>query len=53
MLLRSAYFHVVDGLVPDVLHYVLEGVLQHGIKLLLRHLILQEKYYIGATQSSY
>jgi hypothetical protein len=44
-LLISAYFHVVDGLVPDVLHGVLEGVLQYGVKLLLRHLILHEKSF--------
>lgn len=41
----SAYFHVVDGLVPDVLHGVLEGVLQYGVKLLLHHLILHEKSF--------
>lgn len=39
----SAYFHVVDGLVPDVMHDMLEGVLQYEIKLLLRHMILEEK----------
>ena len=33
----------MDGLVPDVMHDVLEGVLQYEVKLLLRHLILEEK----------
>ena len=33
------YFHVVDGLPPDVMHDVLEGVLQLELKQLLLHCI--------------
>ena len=33
------YFHVVDGLPPDAMHDVLEGVLQMEMKQLLRHCI--------------
>lgn len=37
------YFSVASGaLVPDVMHDVLEGVLQYEVKLLLRHLIYDE-----------
>ena len=36
---ESRYFHVTDGLVPDVMHDVLEGVLPFGTKELLKHLI--------------
>lgn len=34
----SAYFHVTDGLVPDVMHDCLEGCLPYEIKELLKHL---------------
>ena len=40
--IRSAYFHVVDGLAPDVLHDVLEGLLQYEVELLLRFLIYED-----------
>lgn len=36
---ESRYFHVTDGLVPDVMHDVLEGVVPFGTKELLKHLI--------------
>ena len=39
------YFHVVDGLVPDIMHDLLEGSLQLCTKLLLQYLILQEKKF--------
>ncbi len=32
------YFHVTEGLVPDVMHDVLEGCLPYETKELLRHL---------------
>ena len=35
----SKYFHVTEGLVPDVMHDVLEGALPLEVKELLRHLI--------------
>ena len=40
---RHCIFSVASGaLVPDVMHDVLEGVLQYEVKLLLRHLIYDE-----------
>ena len=40
------YFSVASGaLVPDVMHDVLEGVLQYEAKLLLRHLICDERCF--------
>jgi len=39
-LLASSYFHVCDGgLVPDVMHDILEGALQYEMKLLLKRMI--------------
>ena len=41
----SKFFHIVDGLVPDVMHDILEGSLQYEVKELLKHFILTEKYF--------
>ena len=39
------YFHVCDGtMVPDVMHDVLEGLLQYEIKLMLKVMINTESY---------
>lgn len=38
----SRYFHITEGLVPDVMHDVLEGALQLEVKELIRHLINNE-----------
>ena len=35
----SRYFHVVDGLVPDIMHDILEGTMQVTLKCLLYYLI--------------
>ena len=35
----SRYFHVTEGLVPDIMHDVLEGCLAYEVKELLKHLI--------------
>ena len=35
----SQYFHVVDGLCPDIMHDVLEGALPYEVKLLLQYSI--------------
>ena len=40
----SKYFHVCDGLVPDIMHDILEGSLQYEVKELLKHLTLSAKY---------
>ena len=34
-----AYFHVTEGLVPDVMHDLLEGVLPLCVKFLLKHFV--------------
>lgn len=39
LLNSSKYFHVTEGLVPDIMHDVLEGSLSYEIKELLRWLI--------------
>lgn len=38
------YFHVVDGLVPDVMHDLLEGTAQLSLRCLLRYIISDQKY---------
>ena len=43
---KLAYFHVCSGaLLPDVMHDVLEGALQYEIKLMLRVMIAEERYF--------
>lgn len=40
------YFHVCNGaLIPDIMHDVLEGVLQYEVKLMLRYMINTENYF--------
>ena len=34
------YFHVTEGLIPDIMHDCLEGSVQYGVKELLKHLCL-------------
>ena len=41
----SKFFHIVDGLVPDVMHDILEGSLQYEVKELLKYFIHTEKYF--------
>ena len=41
----SRYFHVVTGLVPDIMHDILEGTAQLTMKYLLRHLIVSKKFF--------
>lgn len=44
------YFDICSGvLVPDVMHDVLEGVLQYETKLLLNHCIFEEEYFTAET----
>ena len=40
----SDYFHICDGLAPDIMHDILEGSLQYEVKELLKYLI-QEKHF--------
>ena len=46
---ESLYFHVVKGLVPDIMHDMLEGTTQLTIKCLLHHFIGKEKLFSLAT----
>ena len=40
------YFHVcAGGLVPDVMHDLLEGVLQYEVKLMLQTFVRVDKYF--------
>ena len=39
----SNFFHVVDGIVPDIMHDILEGTLQLHLKWLLAYLVIEEK----------
>ena len=39
----TRYFHIVEGLVTDIMHDLLEGALQLCTKLLLHHVIVQER----------
>jgi len=45
----SRYFHVVDGLSPDIMHDVLEGTLQLSLKQLLLYLIQEERLFTVET----
>ena len=38
----SKFFHIVDSLVPDVMHDILAGSLQYEVKELLKHFIHTE-----------
>jgi hypothetical protein len=42
VLLLTRYFHVTEGLVPDVMHDVLEGVLPFELKELIRFFISEK-----------
>ena len=41
----SRFFHIVDGLLPDIMHDILEGTLQLVLKYLLRYLVLDQKAF--------
>lgn len=41
----SRYFHIVDGMIPDIMHDILEGTLQLHIKWLLKYLIIEEAFF--------
>ena len=43
---QLSYFNVCNGgLLPDLLHDILEGVLQYEVKLLMRVMIERENYF--------
>ena len=39
----SKYFHVTEGLAPDIMHDILEGCLRYETKELLKYLLLGQK----------
>ena len=41
----SKYFHVTEGLTPDIMHDILEGCLEYETKELLKYLILERKLF--------
>jgi len=41
----SAYFHVTEGIAPDIMHDILEGVLQLSLLMLLKSLVLDKSYF--------
>lgn len=45
----SRYFHVVDGLAPDIMHDILEGTAQTTLRCLIRHLVYDEKLFSLST----
>ncbi len=53
MIIIVRYFHVCDGgLIPDIMHDLLEGALQYEVKLLLRHFVKTECYFSLDTFNS-
>ena len=48
-----SYFHVCDGgLLPDIMHDLLEGALQYEVKVMLREMIKKDKLFsLGITTS--
>ena len=45
----SKFFHIVDGMIPDIMHDILEGCLQMLLKYLLRYFVVQMKYFTVDT----
>ena len=51
---ESRYFHVTEGLCPDIMHDLLEGCLQYETKELLKHFVLikQKDFYIRRIKNA-
>lgn len=49
LLNSSRYFHVVDGLVPDIMHDILEGTAQLVLRCLIQYLVLERKVFSFKT----
>ena len=45
VLKESRYYHVIGGLPADIMHDILEGVLQNEVKELLKHYIKAEHHF--------
>ena len=48
----SHYFHVTEGLIPDIMHDLLEGCLAYEVKELLKHLINSSIITLAELNSS-
>lgn len=48
----SSFFHVVDGIIPDIMHDILESTIQLHIEWLLRQFILEDKIFSLETLNS-
>lgn len=46
------YFHVTEGLVPDIMHDVLEGVLPFELKELLKFLISEKVFTLSELNNA-
>ena len=44
VLMDLRYFNVCEGLLPDVMHDILEGCLQYELKLFLQHSMFTNHY---------
>ena len=42
---KSKYFHVVDGLLSDIIHDILGGVLPLHVKAILNKVVFQDKRF--------
>ena len=45
ILKSSKFFHILDGLVPDGMHDILEGSLQYEVKELLKYFVNIKNYF--------
>ena len=43
---KLAHFHTKEGLIPDVMHNILEGVLPLAIKCILKHLLVLTSFTV-------
>ena len=49
---ESKFFNVVDGMAPDIMHDILEGVLPLTIMMLLKYCICRKKFFKIETFNS-
>ncbi len=42
---HERYFHVDGGLIPDIMHDILEGALQYEIKLMIKIMVEVKQYF--------
>ena len=47
----SRFYHVTEGLPPDIMHDILEGVLQYEVKELLKYLIKEKCFNLDTLNT--